>query len=139
MPKSLAGSGWASSETPCVMDTPAPDREQPDRSEQRPHVDLAAVTERVRSSAGFAARRCAMSRNTSLPVSAHECAASASIDADPVITAAAVLAIAMSMLATNATMTVSTLSSCWPGARPSRTTPPSTGGPLDARPRCVRP
>ena len=51
-----------------------------------------------------------MIRKISLPVSAHECAASASIDADAVMTAAALLATAMSRLAPNATITVSVLS-----------------------------
>lgn len=48
-------------------------------------------------------------------MSAQECAASASIDAAPVRTAATVLATAMSALAANATTTVSVLSS-WPRA-----------------------
>ena len=47
-----------------------------------------------------------------MPVSAHECAASASIDADPVIAAATDLATAIRRFAPNATTTVSTLSSC---------------------------
>jgi hypothetical protein len=44
-----------------------------------------------------------------LPVSAHECAASARIDADPVINAATDFAIATSRFAANATSTVVTL------------------------------
>src|SRR5689334_24392106 len=51
-----------------------------------------------------------MRRNTSLPVSAHECAASALIDADPDTMTATVLAIAMTRLAPKAMMTVSVLS-----------------------------
>ena len=39
------------------------------------------------ASAGFSARRSAMTRNTSLPASAHEWAASATIEAEPVSTA----------------------------------------------------
>ena len=46
--KWLAGSGWMSSWMPCVTDTAAPSHEQPDRGEQRPHVRLPAVAERVR-------------------------------------------------------------------------------------------
>ncbi len=45
-----------------------------------------------------------------MPVSAQECAASATIDADPLSSAAADLASAMSPLATSATTTVRTLS-----------------------------
>src|SRR6478672_792989 len=55
-----------------------------------------------------------MSRKISLPASAHECAASATIDADPVMTATTDFARAMSALATNATITVRRLSPCWP-------------------------
>ncbi len=59
--------------------------EQPEGREHRPDVGLAPVAEGVRpASRGFAARRSAMSRKTSLPASAHECAASATIEADPV-------------------------------------------------------
>src|SRR5690349_20719954 len=47
-----------------------------------------------------------MSRNTSLPVSAQECAASASIDADPVTTAATDLATATTKFAAKAIRTV---------------------------------
>ena len=42
-----------------------------------------------------------------MPVSAHECAASATMDADPVTAAATDLAIASSALAVSATSTVS--------------------------------
>jgi hypothetical protein len=44
-----------------------------------------------------------------LPASAQECAASASIDADPVMTAATVLAPATSTFATKAMITVRSL------------------------------
>jgi hypothetical protein len=60
------------------------------------------------SSAALAERRSATSRKTSLPVSAHECAASATSDAEPVITAATVFAMAISRFAPNAITTVST-------------------------------
>ena len=52
----------------------------------------------------------AIIRKTSLPESAHECAASATSDADPVSTAAAVFATAIRTLAPKATSTVVTLS-----------------------------
>jgi hypothetical protein len=55
-------------------------------------------------------RRSAISRKISLPVSAHECAASATSDADPVSTAAADFATAISRLAVKATRTVVRLS-----------------------------
>ena len=71
------------------------------------------------ASGGRSALRCAISRNTSLPVSAHECAASASIDAAPVTTAATDLASAMSRFAPSATITVVSDS---PPARDSRAT-----------------
>jgi len=51
----------------------------------------------------------AISRNTSFPVSAQECAASASSDADPVNNAATDFAAAISRFAPNATHTVSVL------------------------------
>jgi hypothetical protein len=57
-----------------------------------------------------AERRSATRRKISLPASAQECAASATIDAEPVITAATVLATAMSRLAPKATRTVTRLS-----------------------------
>jgi hypothetical protein len=47
-----------------------------------------------------------MRRNTSLPVSAHECVASASSDADPVATAATDFATATRRLAAKATRIV---------------------------------
>ena len=47
-----------------------------------------------------------MSRKTSLPASAHECTASATIDADDVSTAATVFAVAMRMLTRKAMRTV---------------------------------
>ena len=88
--KSPAGSGLRQLRDAVRDRHPRAHREQPDRREQRPHVDLAAE---ARAGApcpgGLAARRCAMIRKISLPVSAHECAASASIDADAVTTAAA--------------------------------------------------
>ena len=55
-------------------------------------------------------RRSAISRKISLPVSAQEWAASATMDADAVSEAATVLAMAISRFATNATITVITLS-----------------------------
>lgn len=49
-----------------------------------------------------------MNSSTSFPVSAHECADSATIDADPVSTAATVFAAAISPFARRATSTVTT-------------------------------
>ena len=51
----------------------------------------------------------ATNKNTSFPVSAQECAASARMDADPVTIAATVFATATSRFAAKATMTVLTL------------------------------
>ena len=51
-----------------------------------------------------------MSRKISLPASAHECAASATIDAEPVMTATTDFASAMSAFIASAMMTVSRLS-----------------------------
>jgi hypothetical protein len=62
-------------------------------------------------------RRSATTRKISLPASAQECAASASIDADEVIAAAIDLAIAISRLARNAISTVSRLSLTFSGFR----------------------
>jgi hypothetical protein len=58
----------------------------------------------------------AISRKISLPVSAHECAASATSDADPVTVAATDFATATSTLAPKATSTVVRLSDA-PGSR----------------------
>ena len=57
-------------------------------------------------SARPAPRRSATNRNTSLPTSAQECAASAVIDADPVRAAATDLPSATTRLAKNASTTV---------------------------------
>jgi hypothetical protein len=62
------------------------------------------------ASAGRLLRLLAISRNTWLPVSAHECADSATIEADPEMIAAMVLATATHMFAVNATITVRKLS-----------------------------
>ena len=93
---------------------PVPDRddgagrEEPEGRHQRPDVRRPAVAARVRRRrAASRPRFSAISRNTSLPVSAHECAASATIAAEPVRKAATVLAVASSALATSATTTVS--------------------------------
>ena len=68
------------------------------------------MTQRVGGSGGRRARRLAISRKISLPESAHECAASATSDADPVTTAAADFATAIRTLAPRATSTVVRLS-----------------------------
>ena len=62
-----------------------------------------------------------------MPVSAHECAASAAIDAEPVRNAATVLAVASSPFATRATMTVN-----------AESLPSSLGGRLRSRAGCWR-
>src|ERR1700752_2642550 len=66
-----------------------------------------------------------MTRSTSLPASAQECAASASIDADPVTTAATDLARARTTLTTRATSTVTALSE-----RPAAVAPATGRDPL---------
>jgi hypothetical protein len=68
------------------------------------------MAERVSPVGGRRARRLAIIRKISLPESAHECAASATSDADPVSTAAADFATAIRTLAVKATSTVVTLS-----------------------------
>jgi hypothetical protein len=110
-----------------------PGHEDAHAGQQRPDVRLAPMTERVRGVGGRPALRLAMTRNTSLPVSAHEWAASASIDADAVRTAATDFASAMRRLAANATTTVVTLSagsirSSWPN-EPKRPAAPTAGVP----------
>jgi hypothetical protein len=67
------------------------------------------------ASGGRVERRFATSRKISLPVSAQECAASASIDADPVTRAAADFATATSRLAASAIRTVPRLEAPAPG------------------------
>ncbi|SPD88361.1 protein of unknown function [Micropruina glycogenica] len=62
------------------------------------------------ASRGRSERRSAISRNTSLPASAHECDASATIEAEPVNTAATVFAMPINRLAAKAMTTVSRLS-----------------------------
>jgi hypothetical protein len=66
-----------------------------------------------------------MSRNTSLPVSAQECAASASIDADPVTTAATDFATATRRVAAKATRIVVRLAE--PAPRVARASEPRNG------------
>src|SRR5512132_661439 len=73
-----------------------------------------------------------MSRSTSLPVSAQEGAASASIDADPVTTAATDLATATRRLATKATRTVVRLAESAP--RVAGESWPRNGSDLPAAP-----
>lgn len=66
------------------------------------------------SSAGLALRFSAASSITSVTVSATECAASASIALDPLMTPPTALAAAMPRFVTTATRTVPTLSSSLP-------------------------
>src|ERR1700748_3705687 len=79
------------------------------------------------ASAGRRDHRLAMSRKISLPESAHECAASATSDADPVTAAAADFATAISTLAPKATSTVLRLSDA-PGSRSRGTDPNNSKG-----------
>ena len=96
---------------------------QPDRGEQRPHVRLPAMAERMRGVRRAAGPPFGDQQEDLLPVSAHECAASATSDADPVTVAATDFATATSALAPNATSTVVRLSDA-PGSR-SRDTDPN--------------
>src|SRR5256886_5241796 len=68
------------------------------------------------SSAGRPLRGRATSRNSSLPVSATECAASAASALDPLTIAAPALATAMSRFTASATTTVRRLSPSWTSA-----------------------
>ena len=103
--------GRSRSRIPCLIDTAAPATNKPERREQRPDVDLPPVAQSdARRRRAAAPRRLAISRKIWLPVSAQECAASATIDADPDSTAATVLATATHRFATNATSTVRLLS-----------------------------
>src|SRR6185369_14497209 len=108
--KSVAASGWMSSCTPWVIDTAEPATNNPSAANSDQTYASRPWPNGCAESGGRRDRRLAMTRNTSLPASAHECAASATIDADPVTTAAADFAIAMRMLAAKATSTVIALS-----------------------------
>jgi hypothetical protein len=88
-----------------MIETPAPTANSPNAAKSD-HVRFASVPVGCRASRGRADRRVA-TRKTSLPVSAHECAASASMLAAPVSTAATVFAIATRRFAPRAMSTVS--------------------------------
>src|SRR6266540_6388594 len=77
-----------------------------------------------------------MSRSTWLPVSAQECAASASSDADPVTTAATDFATATRRLAAKATRTVVRLAE--PAPRAARESGPRNGSDFTAAPPLAR-
>ena len=107
---------------------PMPDRhrraghEQSHRGEQRPDVGLPAVSQRVpRLRRSPATCLFAISRKISFPVSAQECADSATIDAEPVSNAATDFAAAISRFAANATHTVTVL--CPPQTTPAQSPP----------------
>src|SRR5664279_4390960 len=110
MRKSVAGSGEISSWTPCVMETAAPATNSPSAAN---NDQTYASRPNPRGCSGSGGRRdllFAMIRKISLPVSAQECAASATRDAEPVIIAAKDLATAIRKLAPKATSTVNVLS-----------------------------
>src|SRR6476620_12333680 len=91
---------------PCQIETTAPAENRP-KAATSDHTYVARPYPRGWSSSrGFCPFFSAMSRNTSLPVSAQECAASAIIDAEPVRQPDPVLAAANSPLAIRAMMTV---------------------------------
>jgi len=108
---------------PCVTEIAAPATNRPRAANSDQTYASRPWPNGCCGSAGRCERRLAMSRKTSLPASAQECAASASSEAEPVMTAAADLASAMSRLAANATTTVTKLpdpSGPPPAAPPSR-------------------
>ena len=108
--KSVAGSGFRSSLMPWLMETTAPAVNSPKAANIDQTYASLPYPKGCRVSRCRSDRRSAISRKTSLPVSAQECAASATMDADAVSEAATVLATAISRFATNATITVITLS-----------------------------
>ncbi len=125
--KWLAGSGWMSSWMPCVTDTAAPATNSP-RAANSDHTYASRPWPTgCAASGGRRERRWAISRKISLPVSAHECAASATNDADPVTTAATDFATAISTLAPKATRTVVRLSDA-AGSRSKGTDPNKSKG-----------
>src|SRR5262249_11850869 len=117
-PKSSAGVGLRSSLTPWKTDTAPPATNSPSAANNdhtyasRPYPRGCALSGRR------AGRRVATTRNSSFPVSAHECAASAASDGEFVIAAAADFAMATKALAPKAMRTVRMLSEDVP-PRPS--------------------
>lgn len=95
---------------PRTTKTPAPTANGSKRGEQRPHVRLPPVPSGC-ASAGRPDLRFGTSSRTSLPVSAHEWAASGSSAADPLSTAVADFATATARVAARPTRTVRTPSS----------------------------
>jgi hypothetical protein len=110
MTKCSAGSGWNSSWTPCVTETAPPATNSPSAANSAHTYASRPWPDGWARSGGRLDRRSAISRKISLPVSAHECAASATSDADPVSTAAPDFATAITRLAVKATRTVTRLS-----------------------------
>ena len=110
MTKSLAGSGSKSSWMPWVIDTAAPATNSPSAANSDQTYASRPKPSGCRSSAGRLDRLLAIIRKISLPVSAQECAASATIEAEPVSAAAQLLATATRKLAPKAISTVSVLS-----------------------------
>ena len=105
-----AGPGWISSWMPCVTDTAPPATKSPSAANSDHTYASRPWPSGCARSGGRRARRLAIIRKISLPESAHECAASATSDADPVTTAAADFATAIRTLAVKATSTVVRLS-----------------------------
>src|SRR5580704_18451730 len=95
MRKLLAGSGRTSAPTPCETETTAPATNSPSAANSDHTYASRPYPIGCVRSAGCLDRRLAIRRKTSLPESAQECAASATSDAEPVRTAAAVLATAI--------------------------------------------
>ncbi len=108
--KCPAGSGCRSSVTPCVTEIAPPATNSPSAANSAHTYASRPWPDGWARSGGRRERRSAISRKISLPVSAHECAASATSDANPVSTAAADFATAISRLAVKATRTVVRLS-----------------------------
>ncbi len=107
--KSVAGAGARSSWMPWVTDTAAPATNRPSAASSDQTYASRPCPSGCARSRGRRERRWATSSKTWLPVSAQECAASASSEADPVTTAATDFAIATRRLAAKAIRTVVTL------------------------------
>jgi hypothetical protein len=115
--------------------------ERPERREQRPDIGLSPVTKGMRIVRSTARPPVGDEQEDLVVLSAQECDASASIDADPVTVAATVFATATSALAAKATRTVLTLvEEAAAAARASRESDvhasPSPPPPVDASAVC---
>src|SRR5580765_3199808 len=135
MRKSVAGAGCKSSCTPCVTETAAPATNRPSAASSAHTYASRPWPSGCAASGGRRERRSATIRNTSLPVSAHERAASARIDAHPVRTAAIDFATATRRLAAKAMRTVVRLAEPAPPA--ARQSGPRNGSEFTATPPLV--